>query len=163
MAIAILSADIQANIDRFVQHYGLEAWVQLTRGADQFPAKPDPQAYRLVCEQLGVLPEQTLMVGDGPTDLAMARGRGRGRRSASPGAGRGWGDRGADRSAGTMGSNCAGLSGLIYLPIYLSGLYLPGFGHLAGPRYLICHQNKIRLQSPVHSSLRQRRGPVKPS
>lgn len=76
VAIAILSADIQANIDRFVQHYGLEAWVQLTRGADQFPAKPDPQAYRLVCEQLGVLPEQTLMVGDGPTDLAMARGAG---------------------------------------------------------------------------------------
>lgn len=76
VAIAILSADIQANIDCFVAHYGLGDYVQLTRGADQSPAKPDPQAYVLACEQLGLLPGETLMFGDAPTDLSMAQAAG---------------------------------------------------------------------------------------
>lgn len=76
VAIAILSADIQANIDRFVSHYNLNDYIQLTRGADQDPAKPDPQAYILACEQLGILPSETLMFGDAPTDLSMAQGAG---------------------------------------------------------------------------------------
>ena len=74
VAIAIISADITANIDKFVAHYGLEAWVQVTRGADQAPAKPNPAALRSVCEQLGVIPEEALMFGDAPTDLSMAKG-----------------------------------------------------------------------------------------
>ena len=76
VAIAILSADITTNIDRFITQYELDGLVQLTRGADQAPAKPDPQAYRLACEQLGVDPAETLMFGDAPTDLAMAQGGG---------------------------------------------------------------------------------------
>lgn len=76
VAIAILSADITVNIDRFVDHNGLQGWVRLTRGADQFPAKPDPAAYRLACEQLGLSPAETIMVGDAPTDLSMAQGAG---------------------------------------------------------------------------------------
>ncbi len=74
VAIAIISADITANIDKFVDYYGLGELIQLTRGADQIPAKPDPAAYRLACEQLGVDPAETLMFGDAPTDLSMAHG-----------------------------------------------------------------------------------------
>jgi phosphoglycolate phosphatase len=76
LAIAIISADIQANIDQFVACYDLGDYVQLTRGADQTPCKPDPQAYRLACEKLGVDPAETLMLGDAPTDLSMAQGAG---------------------------------------------------------------------------------------
>lgn len=78
VAIGILSADITSNIDKFVDYYDLGELVQLTRGADQTPAKPDPGAYRLACEQLGVAPAETLMFGDAPTDLSMAQGAGAG-------------------------------------------------------------------------------------
>jgi len=76
VAIAIVSADITPNIDKFVEHYQLGELVQLTRGADQAPAKPDPEAYRQACEQLNVSPAETLMFGDAPTDLSMAQGAG---------------------------------------------------------------------------------------
>lgn len=74
VAIAIISADITANIDKFVDYYNLGELVQLTRGADQAPAKPEPEALRLACAQLGVTPAETLMFGDAPTDLSMAQG-----------------------------------------------------------------------------------------
>lgn len=76
VAIAIISADITANIDKFVDYYDLGELVQLTRGADQAPAKPDPLAYIQTCEKLGVSPSETLMLGDAPTDLSMATGGG---------------------------------------------------------------------------------------
>ncbi len=76
VAIAIISADITTNIDKFVDYYDLGELVQLTRGADQAPAKPEPAAYRLACEQLGVDPAETLMFGDAPTDLSMAKAGG---------------------------------------------------------------------------------------
>lgn len=76
VAIAIISADITANIDKFVDYYDLGAMIQLRRGADRAPAKPNPAAYRLACKQLGIDPTETLMFGDAPTDLSMAQGGG---------------------------------------------------------------------------------------
>ena len=46
-------------------------------GGDSFPMKkPDPGHITMLLEQLGSLPEETTMLGDGPQDLLAARGAG---------------------------------------------------------------------------------------
>ncbi len=74
--IGVISADVTANILDFLDCQGLAKQVALVWGNDCEPAKPDPLAYRAVCEKLGVHPRQTLMFGDAEGDLTMATGAG---------------------------------------------------------------------------------------
>lgn len=50
--------------------------VGLSCGDDPWPAKPDPAALTVLCEQAGVAPERTMMVGDSLGDMAAARAAG---------------------------------------------------------------------------------------
>lgn len=50
--------------------------VGLSCGDDPWPAKPDPAAITVLCEQAGVAPERTMMVGDSLGDIAAARAAG---------------------------------------------------------------------------------------
>jgi phosphoglycolate phosphatase len=70
--VAILSADTSDNIAAFVAQYQLGDWIQAIRGADQRPAKPDPLCFQDLCQELGVLPQATLMIGDASSDMLMA-------------------------------------------------------------------------------------------
>jgi phosphoglycolate phosphatase len=77
LRVAIISADVEANIQAFVEHYQLQDYIDGIFGADSgLPPKPDPALVLAACEQLGVDPRRTLMVGDSALDLAMARGAG---------------------------------------------------------------------------------------
>lgn len=74
--LGIISADITPNIDDFVDCHQLGALIDITWGNDKPVAKPSPAAYAAVCKNLGVLPENTLMVGDAEGDMSMAKGAG---------------------------------------------------------------------------------------
>ncbi len=73
LTLGILSSDSTANIQAFVERHQLSGYIQLMIGADQGLSKPDPQLYRQACQQLGVEPGVTLMVGDSAGDIIMAK------------------------------------------------------------------------------------------
>ncbi len=73
--VAIVSADVEANIAAFAAHYDLETLIDGMFGADSgLPPKPEPALLLAICEQLQVDPAQAIMIGDSALDLAMARG-----------------------------------------------------------------------------------------
>ncbi|MCG8367025.1 MAG: HAD family hydrolase [Pseudanabaenales cyanobacterium] len=71
--VGILSADSTANVEDFVQYYGLADYIQVQMGAERGMAKPNPACLRQACDYLNVSPEVTLVVGDSQADLLMAR------------------------------------------------------------------------------------------
>lgn len=73
MKIAILSAARQGSVERFIADHQLGQWIKVALGSDQGISKPDPALYHLACRQLGVEPQQTLMIGDAQGDITMAK------------------------------------------------------------------------------------------
>ncbi|MEL6928623.1 MAG: HAD family hydrolase [Cyanobacteria bacterium J06600_6] len=73
LKIGILSADSTIAVQEFVANHQLQDWIQLCLGTDGEVAKPDPQLFLQACNQLGVAPEETLMVGDASVDMVMAQ------------------------------------------------------------------------------------------
>ena len=73
LKLGILSAATTEKVLAFVQRYQLGNYIQLQMGVDQGPSKPDPALFLQACEKLGVAPQATLMVGDAPSDIEMAR------------------------------------------------------------------------------------------
>lgn len=73
LKIGILSADSTAGVQNFVANHQLQNLIHLCLGVDNAIAKPDPQLFIKACADLGVLPEQTLMVGDTSVDMVMAK------------------------------------------------------------------------------------------
>jgi len=55
---------------------GLESFFHATRCADECPSKPAPNMLLELMDELGVTPEQTLMIGDTTHDLLMAKNAG---------------------------------------------------------------------------------------
>ena len=74
--LAILTGDTLAHTQAFLDRYDLSRWIQAIGAADTGPAKPDPASVWRVCEQLGVSPDQTLLVGDSAIDMQAARSAG---------------------------------------------------------------------------------------
>jgi phosphoglycolate phosphatase len=70
--IAVLSNDQNASLEAFLSGHGLRALVDVVRGSDNPPHKPDPAAALLLCRQLGCRPEATGLVGDATDDLQVA-------------------------------------------------------------------------------------------
>ncbi|MGK7920676.1 MAG: HAD family hydrolase [Trichodesmium sp.] len=71
--LGILSADTTAAVQHFVKYYQLNDYFQLEMGVDNNLSKPEPELFLQACQMLGVKPDKTLMVGDSPTDMEMAR------------------------------------------------------------------------------------------
>jgi phosphoglycolate phosphatase len=72
--LGILSADTSERVNNFVRHHQLECYIQLKMGVDNNgPSKPDPALFHQACQKLCVKPADTLMVGDAPTDMQMAK------------------------------------------------------------------------------------------
>ena len=78
LTLGILSADTTANIEQFVGTYDLKSLIQHSLGSSESLGKPDPMFYQVLCQQLAVLPEQTIMIGDSTLDMTMARSAGAG-------------------------------------------------------------------------------------
>lgn len=72
--LAILSADTQAGVEEFITCHELSPYIQVAKGVSAAGLqKPNPQLFLDTCEQLGVEPNQALMVGDAPGDIEMAK------------------------------------------------------------------------------------------
>jgi phosphoglycolate phosphatase len=72
LKLAILSSDTTAQVVDFANRHALTPYLQLCQGTDAGPSKPDPILLEQVCETLGVLPQQTLVVGDSQADVQLA-------------------------------------------------------------------------------------------
>lgn len=71
--LAIATNKGQPSLQRALQATGLDAFFTITRSAGQVPAKPCPQMLLEIMETAEVSAEETLMVGDSPTDMEMAQ------------------------------------------------------------------------------------------
>jgi phosphoglycolate phosphatase len=79
LKLAVLSADTPHNIRNFLETYQLHSYFHELGGAEPGkPEKPDPILLYSICEQLGVTPAQTVMIGDAQGDLSMAAALGAG-------------------------------------------------------------------------------------
>ncbi len=76
LKLGILSSDTTANVQAFVEHFGLGECIHLCQGVDDGPSKPDPALFQQACARLGLSPSAALMVGDAPADLQMAQAAG---------------------------------------------------------------------------------------
>ena len=57
-----------------LDHFGLREYLPVAVSGDTLPQrKPDPAPLLLACEQLGIAPQRTLMVGDSRNDVLAAR------------------------------------------------------------------------------------------
>jgi phosphoglycolate phosphatase len=70
--LGIVSAATTSQVTKFVEYHRLQAHFQVLLGSDREFAKPDPRLFQLACQQLGVNPDRTLMVGDSIWDMSMA-------------------------------------------------------------------------------------------
>ncbi|WP_414552108.1 HAD family hydrolase [Anabaena sp. CCY 0017] len=71
--LGIISAATTAEVSDFVVRHELTDYIQVQKGVDDGPGKPDPVLLLQACEALGVEPRHTLMVGDAVGDMQMAR------------------------------------------------------------------------------------------
>ena len=71
--IGILSADSTTAVREFAANHQLQNLIHLCMGTDGEMTKPDPRLFWQACEDLGVAPEATLMVGDASADSIMAK------------------------------------------------------------------------------------------
>lgn len=73
LKVGILSAATTSEVNIFVQTHQLQNHIHLNMGVDGNISKPNPKLFLQACEQLGVEPSQTLMVGDSVGDMQMAK------------------------------------------------------------------------------------------
>src|SRR5690606_31184593 len=66
----------RVGLNRALDQLGWTGRFLTTRCADEGAPKPDPWMLRDICEELGLEPNELLMVGDTTHDLGMARAAG---------------------------------------------------------------------------------------
>lgn len=74
--LGIVSSDTPQNLEDFVQRYSLEPYFSVLVGATDYLEKPDPRLLQQACAALNVAPENTLVIGDAPSDMRMGKAAG---------------------------------------------------------------------------------------
>lgn len=74
--LAVATGKSRQGLQRAMQTSGMESYFHATRTADQTFSKPHPAMLLEIMDQLGVMAERVLMVGDTTHDLQMARNAG---------------------------------------------------------------------------------------
>ncbi len=72
LKLGIVSAATTSQVTKFAQYHQLQSYFQVLLGSDLQFAKPDPRLFQFACQELGVNPDRTLMVGDSRWDMVMA-------------------------------------------------------------------------------------------
>jgi len=72
LLMAVLSGDTTANIQDFLDCYGLADTITWSAGSEAPPVKPDPQMVWTACDRLGVSPNACLVIGDSALDQQLA-------------------------------------------------------------------------------------------
>ena len=70
--LAVATAKSRAGLDQDLEGTGLASRFHASRTADEAHAKPNPAMLREILDELGVRPEEALMIGDTVHDLQMA-------------------------------------------------------------------------------------------
>jgi phosphoglycolate phosphatase len=73
LKLGIVSAATTSQVVKFASYHQLQSYFQVLLGSDLHFAKPDPRLFQFACQELGVKPDRTLMVGDSSWDMVMAR------------------------------------------------------------------------------------------
>jgi len=74
--VGVATAKGRLGLERELDSSGLRPYFHSTRTVDEAPSKPAPGMLLQLCEEMGVAPRETLMVGDTAWDLEMARNAG---------------------------------------------------------------------------------------
>jgi phosphoglycolate phosphatase len=69
----VISNDEESGIRGFLERHGIASHFAAVRSAGQHPRKPDPAAVHDLCDELGVSPGRSALIGDANSDLRMAR------------------------------------------------------------------------------------------
>ena len=85
MLLGIATGKARRGLQRVLDETGLEPLFHATRCADEAHSKPHPQMLLEMMQQLGVEPDQTIMVGDTEYDMAMATRAGTGKVAVTTG------------------------------------------------------------------------------
>jgi phosphoglycolate phosphatase len=72
LKLGIVSAATTSQVVKFAHYHKLQPYFQVLLGSDLQFAKPDPRLFQFACQELGVNPAQTLMIGDSTWDMSMA-------------------------------------------------------------------------------------------
>ena len=68
--MAVLTTKAQKQAERVIAAFDLTKYFDFIMGRrDGIPVKPDPAPYRYLCKELGVKPEESIMVGDTEFDV----------------------------------------------------------------------------------------------
>ncbi|KTD22641.1 HAD-IA family hydrolase [Legionella londiniensis] len=73
MDLAIATNKGHSSLQRALKGSGLQSFFSITRSAGQAPAKPCPQMLEEIMACLGVMPRETIMIGDSASDMEMAQ------------------------------------------------------------------------------------------
>ena len=76
LKLGMLSSDSSRNVQEFIARYQLEEHFLVQSGVDGFLSKSEPLLLEKVLFQLGVIPEETIIVGDSDIDVQIARSSG---------------------------------------------------------------------------------------
>lgn len=71
--LAVATGKGRGGLNRAMERSGLGPLFHATRCVDDCFSKPHPQMLEEIMDELGVMPEKTLMIGDSQFDLQMAR------------------------------------------------------------------------------------------
>lgn len=71
--LALITSDSTENAKRTLERFGVFHLFSVVEGSDITPSKPSPRALLRVCKKAGVDPTRTIVIGDAPNDVRMAR------------------------------------------------------------------------------------------
>jgi phosphoglycolate phosphatase len=69
--LGIISAATTSQVVKFAHYHKLQSYFQVLLGSDLQFAKPDPRLFQFACQEMGVNPDRTLMIGDSSWDMSM--------------------------------------------------------------------------------------------
>ncbi|MCX6150500.1 MAG: HAD family hydrolase [Ignavibacteriales bacterium] len=74
---SILTTKAQDQADKIINHFGMRSYFTIIMGRqDGIKIKPAPDALLRICRQVGILPANTLMVGDSELDIKCGKAAG---------------------------------------------------------------------------------------
>ena len=74
--MAVATGKGRHGLDKALHETGFKQWFHASRCADETRSKPHPQMLEEILDELGMEPEQALMIGDTEYDLQMAQNAG---------------------------------------------------------------------------------------
>lgn len=74
--LAVATGKGRRGLNHALHNSGLQSYFSATRTVDECHSKPHPQMLLEIMDEMGVLPEQSIMVGDTIFDLQMAKNAG---------------------------------------------------------------------------------------